>query len=82
MTKPTNLDITNKTVFEQSVYAEFPTSLHEHVEHDLFLVVLDRNKAAVEVAFPLGNCAAPLTLCGIGIEFLAAKALEGGDQVC
>jgi len=36
MTKPTNLDITNKTVFEQSVYAEFPTSLHEHVEHDLF----------------------------------------------
>ena len=36
MTKPTNLDITNKTAFEQSVYAEFPTSLHEHVEHDLF----------------------------------------------
>ena len=36
MTKPTSLDITNKTAFEQSVYAEFPTSLHEHVEHDLF----------------------------------------------
>jgi hypothetical protein len=36
MTSPNTVDITTKDTFEQSVCAQFPTCLHEHVEHELF----------------------------------------------
>ena len=36
MTVSTKVEITTKDAFEQSVYAQFPTCLHEQVEHELF----------------------------------------------
>jgi len=36
MTNNKHIDITEKDTFEQSVYAQFPACLHEHVEHELF----------------------------------------------
>ena len=36
MTVSTKVEITTKNAFEQSVYAQFPTSLHKHVEHELY----------------------------------------------
>ena len=36
MTNNKHIDIATKNTFEQSVYAKFPSCLHEHVEHKLF----------------------------------------------
>jgi len=36
MINETKVNIATKNAFEQSVYAQFPTSLHEQVEHQLF----------------------------------------------
>lgn len=36
MTTTTTVNIATKNAFEQSVYAQFPSHLHEHVEHELF----------------------------------------------
>ena len=41
MTVSTKVEITTKDAFEQSVYAQFPTFLHEHVEHELFYNRID-----------------------------------------
>ena len=50
MTNPNTVDITTKDTFEQSVYAQFPTCLHEHVEHELFYhrVELERGQMSKE----------------------------------
>ena len=36
MNVSTKVNITTKDAFEQSEYAQFPTCLHEYVEHELF----------------------------------------------
>ena len=36
MTNIKHIDIATKDTFDQSVYAQFPACLHEHVEHELF----------------------------------------------
>ena len=41
MTVSTKVNITTQNAFEQSVYAQFPTCLHEHVEHELFYNSVD-----------------------------------------
>jgi len=50
MTNPNTVDITTKDTFEQSVYAQFPACLHEHVEHELFYngVELEEGKLTME----------------------------------
>jgi len=50
MTNPNTVDITTKDTFEQSVYAQFPTCLHEHVEHELFYnsIELEEGKLTIE----------------------------------
>ena len=41
MTVSAKVNITTKDAFEQSVYAQFPASLHQHVEHELFYHSVD-----------------------------------------
>jgi hypothetical protein len=50
MTNINQIDINAKTTFEQSVYAEFPACLHEHVEHELFYkgVELEEGEITIE----------------------------------
>ena len=50
MTIATKVNIASKDAFEQSVYAQFPASLHEHVEHDLFYhgVELERGEMTIQ----------------------------------
>jgi len=47
MTISTKVEITTKDAFEQSVYAQFPTCLHEHVEHELFYNRYDLEQGAL-----------------------------------
>ena len=50
MTNINQIDIKAKTTFEQSVYAQFPACLHEHVEHELFYngVELEEGELTIE----------------------------------
>ena len=50
MTNNKHIDITKKDTFEQSVYAQFPASLHEHVKHELFYngVELEEGQLTIE----------------------------------
>jgi len=50
MTNNKHIDITKKDTFEQSVYAQFPACLHQHVEHELFYngVELEEGQLTIE----------------------------------
>ena len=50
MTNIKHIDIATKDTYEQSVYAQFPACLHEHVEHELFYngVELEEGEITIE----------------------------------